>query len=93
MQELIDDLCINSKTYYENNIVFLNTLIEKEKQQIIDACCFGLLNSEPNPFEGSEYYYNPKYQLDNNEDCEHVWFTNGGIGKKCKLCGVERLNY
>lgn len=37
IQELIEHIKINDLQYYKDNFVFFNLMLEKEKQQIIDA--------------------------------------------------------
>lgn len=37
LQELLEDIQINNRHYYEANIVWFKSLLEKNKQEIIDA--------------------------------------------------------
>jgi len=67
MMELIEDLKENSKSYYEQNEVYLSKLLEQEKQVIEDAVTDTLKNLYVDGnISGSlkllgETYYNTKY--------------------------------
>jgi hypothetical protein len=57
MQVIIDDVKENNPHDYHNNKQWYDGLLEKEKQQIIDACIeFGVNSDETNRKRGEEYY-------------------------------------
>ena len=67
IQELIDDIKENNRHHYEANIVWFEKLIEKEKQQIIDAFGVGcqVESTRLIGYQGmAEQYYNEKFKQD-----------------------------
>ena len=72
MQELIDDIKENNRHHYEANIVWFEKLIEKEKQQIVNAFEDGReieyqyhVNCDPVHYENvktPEQYYNQTFK-------------------------------
>ena len=58
MQELIEYIESNEIVYNKDLILKLKELMEKEKEQIIDAYCEGFKEgSEGNRIKSEEYYY------------------------------------
>ena len=63
IQELIDDIKENNRHHYEANIVWFEKLIEKEKQQIINAYIDRIKDTYQNRTE-AEQYYNRTFKQD-----------------------------
>ena len=60
MTELIEYIESNEIVYNKDLILKLKELLEKEKEQIIDATCLGKYNNIDDRQKGEEYY-NQKY--------------------------------
>lgn len=65
MQELIDDLKKNNPHHYQDNKDWFNSLLEKEKQQIIDSATHGA-NFDKSPFKNAQDYYDSTF-VDSNQ--------------------------
>ena len=56
MTELIEYIESNEIVYNKDLILKLKELLEKEKEQIIDATCLGKYNNIDDRQKGEEYY-------------------------------------
>jgi len=61
LQELIEDLQDMCPDYYNNNYNWIHNLLDKEKQQIIDAYENGYSDSD-NTFPLNDKYYNETFK-------------------------------
>ena len=67
INELIDDIKENNRHHYEANIIWFKKLIDKEKQQIIDAYEAGVWDNGCKSSD-SDKYFKDTYVNGNNSN-------------------------